>query len=59
MATTLLDPTDGWGVEAFYNFEIVPWMHLSPDVQLLRPGFLNNFATDLAFVGGFRLKISL
>ncbi len=57
--TALVDPTDGWGVEAFYNFEIVPWMHLTPDVQLLRPGALNNFATDLAFVGGFRLKISL
>ncbi len=58
-ATTFLDPTDGWGVEAFYNLEIVPWMRLSPDVQLLRPGALNNLATDLAFVGGFRLKISL
>ncbi len=59
VSTALLDPTDGWGLEAFYNFEILPWMHLSPDVQLLRPGALNNFATDLAFVGGFRLKISL
>jgi porin len=27
---------DGWGLELYYNREITPWFHLSPDLQVLQ-----------------------
>ena len=29
---------DGYGWELFYNFGVFPWLRVTPDVQLLRPG---------------------
>ena len=51
-------PRDGYGWELFYNFGVFPWLRVTPNVQLLRPG-LENLASDGAFVGGLRLKILL
>jgi porin len=34
---TLLDPQDGTGVELFYNFEVTPWLNITPDIQYIRP----------------------
>ena len=31
-----------WGLEAYYNFAITPWMHLTPDIQYIRPGQRNT-----------------
>jgi porin len=28
---------DEYGVEAYYNFAITPWMKLTPDLQVIRP----------------------
>jgi porin len=28
---------DEYGVEAYYNFAITPWMKLTPDIQIIRP----------------------
>ena len=32
---------DEQGLEAFYNFAITPWMHLTPDIQYIRPAQKN------------------
>ena len=28
---------DEYGIEAYYNFAITPWMKLTPDIQVIRP----------------------
>ena len=50
---------DEYGWELFYNFEVFPWLHVTPDVQLIRPGLSNLASDDLAFLGGFRIKVAL
>jgi len=47
---------DGQGVELFYNFQITPWCHLTPDFQVLHPG---RTAVDTAVVAGLRLNLTL
>lgn len=49
---------DGYGWELFYNFAVFPWLRVTPDVQLLRPGF-ENVSSDWTFVGGLRVKVFL
>ncbi len=49
---------DGYGWELFYNVGVFPWLRVTPDVQLLKPG-LGNLASDWAFVGGLRVKVFL
>ena len=46
---------DEQGVELYYNIEITPWMHLTPDLQIIEPG-RKNFS-DTAVVAGIRLRI--
>lgn len=53
----LLDPQDGTGVEAFYNFQVTPWLNVTPDVQYIRPG--NRAIAEDAFVYGLRLNMTL
>jgi porin len=48
----LLD--DEYGVEAYYNFAITPWMQLSANVQRISPGIKSS---DDAWVLGSRLNI--
>ncbi|MCR9295210.1 MAG: carbohydrate porin [bacterium] len=54
---TFLNPQDGTGLEMFYNFQVNPWLNLSPDVQFIRPG--NRAISDDAFVYGVRLNMTL
>jgi porin len=51
----LVGPRDGYGVELFYNFQLTPWMNLTPDFQMIRPegGALANNS----YIGGFRLNM--
>jgi porin len=37
---------DEYGMEAYYNIAITPWMQLSPDVQVIRPTQRNVINTS-------------
>lgn len=50
-------PRDGTGVEAYYKFQVNPWMDISPDVQYIHPG--SGAIADDAFVYGVRLNMTL
>ena len=45
---------DTWGVEIYYNIAINKWLHLTPDLQLIRSEVKG---TDLAIVPGVRAVI--
>jgi porin len=52
------------GVELYYNAELLPWLHLTPNLQIIDPsrkelGSLGNpgRSIDTAVVTGFRVKI--
>ena len=46
------------GIEAYYNIEITPWLHLSPDFQIVtNPGGTDDH--DVSLVYGLRLQTSL
>ncbi len=46
------------GIEAYYSFEITPWMHLSPDLQIImQPGGSSD--RDVSLVWGLRLQMNL
>ncbi len=51
-------PIDGTGVELYYNFQVTPWLNVTPDIQFIRPG-LAGIATDEAFVYGLRVNMKL
>jgi porin len=47
------------GIECYYNIEVTPWMHITPDVQVVVDpggGIENN---DVAVVCGVRVQMSL
>ena len=55
---------DEWGVEAFYNVALTPWMLLTPDVQVVGPtqkqertGFLQRQSIGTATILGIRLQL--
>jgi carbohydrate-selective porin OprB len=43
-----------WTLEAFYNFQVTPWLHVSPNIQYLGP---ERKGSDNAVVIGSRLVI--
>lgn len=45
---------DEYGVELFYNLRVTPGCHLTPDLQVLRPGLA---PVETALLFGLRLKI--
>lgn len=46
------------GIEAYYSFEVTPWLHISPDVQIIaNPG--GSDERDCALVYGMRFQINL
>ena len=45
-----------WGLEAYYNVAITPWLHVTPDFQVTEP-FLQGL--DTTYVLGFRAKVDL
>jgi porin len=49
-----IDIDTGFGAELFYNFEVKPWMHITPDIQVLDSGF---GGVDTAVVLGLRSRI--
>ncbi|MHC2068008.1 carbohydrate porin [Bremerella sp. T1] len=52
---SLLAPIDDLhGGEVYYNAEIVPWFHLTTDLQVIQPGIVAN---DTAVVLGLRGKM--
>ncbi len=54
LAQALLGPVgDGQGAELFYNIAATPWLHLTPDLQILKPAVER---IDTAVVIGVRAK---
>lgn len=53
----IFGPRDGTGVEAFYNFQVTPWMNITPDVQYIRPEA--SAIADDAFVYGVRASVKI
>lgn len=53
----VLGPRDGQGVELYYNFQVTPWMNLTPDFQIVKPE--SGAIADTAYIGGIRLNIKL
>ncbi len=49
-----LDLQDTWGSEIYYNVEITPWLHLTPDLQLIEN---QNRDDSTAVIPGIRLVI--
>jgi porin len=52
----LLGPSDGTGLEAFYNFQLTRNLNVSPDIQWIQPGA--TAIADDAFVYGLRVNAS-
>jgi porin len=50
-------PTDGSGVELYYNFQVTPWMNVTPDIQFIQPG--NRRIAEDSFVYGLRMNLSI
>jgi porin len=53
----IFDPQDGQGLEMFYNFQVNPWLNVTPDIQFIRPG--NRAISEDAFVYGLRVNMTL
>jgi porin len=51
------DPQDGTGVELFHNFQVTPWLNVTPDLQFIRPG--NRAIANDAMVYGIRVNMTL
>jgi porin len=49
-------PDDSQGAEFFYNFEVTPWLHITPDFQIIDPSLKR---LDTAYIAGIRVKIDL
>lgn len=47
---------NGQGVEIFYNIEVTPWLHITPDFQIIEAGLKT---IDTTYIAGFRIKIDL
>jgi len=47
------------GGEVFYNIEALPWLHVTPDLQIIGPSrkTLGGEKIDTSVVAGFRVKI--
>ena len=42
------------GVELYYNFAVAPWLHVTPDLQIVDPAVRG---TSIAVVDGLRVKV--
>jgi porin len=45
---------DSDGFELFYNFEVSPWLHITPDLQVVSP---SDKSVDTAYIAGVRIKV--
>lgn len=50
-------PQDEVGIEAYYKFQVNPWMDISPDLQYIHP-FAGAIADD-AYIYGMRVNLQL
>lgn len=50
----LFGPRNGTGMEVFYNFQVTPWLNITPDVQFIKPGA--GAISENAFVYGLRVN---
>ena len=50
-------PTNGSGLELFYNIQVNPWLNITPDVQFIQPG--NRGIAEDAVVYGIRANMTL
>lgn len=55
--TAVFGPTNGSGVELYYNIQVTPWLNITPDVQYVQPG--NRGIANDAFVYGLRANMTL
>jgi len=46
---------DSYGGEIYYNFELTPWLHFTPDLQVLSPSLSQ---IDTTVVTGLRLMVN-
>lgn len=53
----IFGPRNGTGVEAFYNFQVTPWMNITPDVQYIHPGA--GAIADDSFIYGVRASVRI
>jgi porin len=51
LASPVVTLGDAWGVEAYYNFEVTPWFHLTGDIQVVQGAVK---ADDAAVILGMR-----
>lgn len=58
-AQAALAPRDGTGVEFYYNFQVTPWLNVTPDMQYIRPEISSFTGGDDAFVYGLRVNMRL
>lgn len=54
----LFGPRDGHGLEVFYNFQVTPWLNITPDLQFIHPGARGLTDGDV-FVYGLRVNMKL
>ena len=47
---------DEQGVELYYNIAVTPWLHITPDIQIIDPA---RRSVDTTVVAGVRVKIDL
>jgi len=45
---------DAQGFEVFYNIEVTPWAHITPDFQIVDPSIK---AVDTSYIAGLRARI--
>ena len=50
----MIDLRDAWGVELYYNVAINKWLHLTPDLQVIKNEWNGD---DIAIVPGIRAVI--
>ena len=50
-------PTNGSGLELFYNIQVNRWLNITPDIQYIQPG-MQRIAED-SFVYGIRANLTL
>ncbi len=48
------DPEDEQGVELYYNIAVTPWLHVTPDLQIIDPV---RGRVDTTLVAGLRVKM--
>jgi len=51
LVSPVADLRDLWGVELYYNFEVTPWFHVTPDLQIVQNEFDDD---DTAVILGVR-----